>query len=47
MRECANLPIVNCVDPGPDPGAAEHAVTVPVVRVAVIGEPGATAGHVT
>ena len=41
------VPIVNGMDPGPDAGAAEHAVAVSVVRVAVIGEPGATAGHVT
>ena len=39
--------IVNGMDPGPDARAAEHAVAVSVVRVAVIGEPGATAGHVT
>ena len=42
-----DVPIVNCIDPGPDARAAEHAVAVSVVRVAVIGEPGATAGHVT
>ena len=41
------VPIVNSMDPGPDARAAEHAVAVSVVRVAVIGEPGATAGHVT